>query len=601
MDDKKKDTAQLSFVINQDGEIVDVDEETKSRIKESEEFLLNYMSAEDMHANQLYFAARDFYGPMLGGAGDSELLKDFEAAESGEDKQQFINEQLKKRYKANAAYYDFFSGIGREPFKILEFYRSITLEDLTAAHVYNPEARLNLLQSRIRDIDRRIQRTAINKKMELTDNLEVPGEEADDEIILLLTRIYRLRATFREAELMQIYYLKYPKTSAKKLAEEHGAIMTTGGRLADVSAKNYNGWLDEVPNDSAYISYVGAHYWDNIEVDEGGNLYDGDEAKVIRAVRDQDAKIIKAIEKGTFGDERPEEHERINKEVLRALLNATIKEDGAYRTIYLPTFARELNPNYRIDIDEYDDNGELNEAGKAAREKAAKAKENGEQTTEGNKPSIMQQFYSLDYWVGVIDGNLPKRTAIITGLNKEAKTIEVVLPYIDSIKKRIQEAKELEAAAQHRAYILPAYNFLVHPNIDAERDKVAVDLVYTIIDKLLQRGSKPTSAFKENQSDEGEQKKPGERVVYRVKYRNLVKETPLLDMEYKRAKDTKQEYTILKRRFSKAFKLLHTKTDIYDYFIDLKIPETPPTKKSLDDNIVITHKGKNTTFKKANN
>lgn len=597
--EEKENNKQLSFVINADGEIVDVDEETKSRIKESEEFLLNYMSAEEMHSNQLFFAVRDIYGPQFGGADDSELLKETDAPEGEEERQKLINTQLEKRYKANMAYYDFFNGIGREPFKILDFYRSITIEDLKAAHVYNPAARYDLLQSRIREIDRRIQRAAVNKKMELTADLKLPEEEADDEIILLLTRIYRLRATFRESELMQIYYLKYPKISTKKLAEEHGAIMTTGGRLADVSAKNYSGWLDEVPNDSAYISYVGAHYWDNIEVDDGGNLYDGDEAKVIRAVRDQDAKIIKAIEKGSFGDERPEEHERINKEVLRALLNATIKEDGAYRTIYLPTFARELNPNYRIDIDEYDDNGELNEAGKAAREKAAKAKENGEQTTEGNKPSIMQQFYSLDYWVGVIDGTLPKRTAIITGLNKEAKTIEVVLPYIDSIKKRIQEAKELEAAAHHRAYILPAYNFLVHPNIDAERDKVAVDLVYTIIDKLLLRGSKPASDFKEDQTDEGQPKKTSERVVYRIKYRNLVKATPLLDMEYKRAANSKREYNVLNRRFTKAFKLLHTKTDIYDYFIDLKIPEVPPTKRTLDDNIVITHKGRNPAYKKG--
>ena len=596
MDDNKKDMAQLSFVINSDGEIVDVDDEIKNRIKESEAFLRDYLGEETMHAHQLFFAVSDIFGPQIDG-NDPEIKKELDAAK-GEERQQIINAKLEKKYKANMAFYDFFNNIGLQPFKVLEFYRSITVEDLQAVHVYNPEARFNLLQNRLNDIDKRIQRTAFNKKMELSKDMEVLGGEADDELILLLTRIYRLRATFREPELMQLYYLKYPKVSAKKLAEEHGAIMTTGGRLADVSAKNYSGWLDEVPNDSAYISYVGANFWDNIEVDEGGNIYEGQEAEVIRAVRSQDAKILKAIEKGSFGDERPPEHERINKEVLRALLNATIKEDGAYRTIYLPTFARELNPNYRIDIDEYDENGELNEAGKAARAKAAKAKENGEQTTEGNKPSIMQQFYSLDYWVGVIDDLDAKRILIMTGINKEAKTIDVVLPYIDAIKKRIREAQELEAATQHRAYVLPAYNFLVHSNMDAERDKVAVDLVYTIIDKLLQRGSKPASQFKENQSDEGEPKKASERVVYRIKYRNLVKETPLLDMEYKRAANTKREYDVLKRRFAKAFKLLRTKTDIYDYFIDLKIPETPPTKRTLDDNIVITHKGRNPAYKK---
>ena len=494
--------------------------------------------------------------------------------------EQFYNKRPEYNNFARRLIYD-------QPMELLNLFKSLTPEDFEALKIGNAEFRFDQLQKRINRAEEAIEKTPI-----------------DTNKLTTIWPILSIRELFLESELSEFYYLKNPKKSARELAAEQGAIMTTGGRLADISNKDYSGWSDEIPNDAAYISYVGPHYWDNIEVDDGGNIYEKDEAIVQRAIRSQDAKILKAFEAGTFGDERPPEFERVNKEVLRALLNATIEEHGAYRTIYLPTFARELNENYKIDVDEYDENGELNEKGKQnkaaadQREKDAEnARKNGEKVYTKEKPSIMQQFYSLDYWVGVLDGSFPKRTAIITGLNKEAKTIEVVLPYIDEIKRRLLEAQRLEVET-HKRY-LPVYNFLVHTNIESERNKLAVDLVYTIIDKLLQRGSKPASAFKENQTDKSqEEKKSSEKVVYRIKYQTLIDDTPLLSMAYKNANGSKREYDILNRTFKKAFQLLHKKTDIYNYFVDLKIPEIPPTKKTLDDNLLITHKGKNPAYKK---
>lgn len=496
--------------------------------------------------------------------------------------EQFYNKRPEYNIFARHTIYD-------NPAALLELFESLTPEDFKALKIGNAEFRFDQLQKRIKRAEEAIEKTPIDTRRLTT-----------------IWPILSIRELFLESELSEFYYLKNPKKSARELAAEQGAIMTTGGRLADISNKDYSGWLDEIPNDAAYISYVGPHYWDNIEVDDGGNLYEGDEAKVQRAVRAQDAKILRAFENGDFGNERPKEHERINKEVLRALLNATIKVDGAYRTIYLPTFAAELNENYKVDVDEYDKNGELNDKGKQNKaaadqreREAAAARKNGEKVYTNEKKSIMQQFYSLDYWVGVLDGSFPKRTAIITGLNPEAKTIEVVLPYLDEIKRRLEEVQQLEIEKKRRAYLLPVYNNLVYSSIDAERNKLAVDLVYTIIDKLLQRGSKPASEFKENQADGDQEEKPtNEKVIYRIKYSKLVNDTPLLSMAYKNAKGSKREYDILNRTFKKAFELLHTKTDLYDYFLNLKIPETPPTKRTIDNILTITHNGKNPKYSK---
>ena len=509
---------------------------------------------------------------------------------SPDQRPRFVIDVVDRFYAARPEYNNFARAqIYSQPLDLLELFKSLTIEDFKSCKIPNAESRFDMLQDNIKTVEATIEKTPIDPKKLST-----------------IWPVLSMREMFIESELAAFYYLKNPKKSARELAAEKGALMTTGGRLADISNKDYSGWLDEIPNDSAYISYVGPHYWDNIEVDEGGNLYEGDEARVQRAVREQDAKILRAFDEGSFGNERPKEHERINKEVLRALLNATIKVDGAYRTIYLPAFAAELNENYKVDVDEYEQNGELNDKGKISKaaadlraKEAEEARKNGQKVYTKEKPSIMQQFYSLDYWVGVLDGSFPKRTAIITGLNPEAKTIEVVLPYIDEIKRRVEEVQQLEMEKKRRAYMLPVYNKLVYSSIDAERNKLAVDLVYTIIDKLLQRGSKPASEFKENQTDDDQEEKKGsKKVVYRIKYSSLVKDTPLLAMAYKNADNVDKKYKVLQRTFKKAFELLHSKTDLYEYFLNLKIPETPPTIRTIDNTLIITHSGRNPKYKK---
>lgn len=506
------------------------------------------------------------------------------------ERPRFTTAIIDKFYAARPEYNTFAHlTIYENPLLLLELFKSLTPNDFKICRVNNPKERFELLQNRIAAAERAIAKTPID-----TENLAT------------IWPILSIRELFLESELSNFFYLKNPHISSKEHARNAGALMTTAGRLADISNKDYTGWLDEVPNSTAYLYYVGPHYWDEIEVDEGGNLYEGDEAQVRRAARSEEKKVKKAFENGTFGNERPKGHERINKEIMRALLKATIAENGAIRTIYLPTFAHELNENYKIDVDEYDDAGNLNEKGKqnkAAAEdrakEAAAARESGEKVYTKEKPSIMQQFYSLDYWVGILDSEEVKRTAVITGINREARTIDVVLPYIEATRQRIIEAQELEAIQSKRKYLIPAYNDLVHSNIESERNKLAVDLVYTIIDKLLQRGSKPASKFKENQTEDGPEKDAAdEKVVYRIKYSTLINDTPLLAMAYKNADGSKRKYDVLDRTFKKAFQLLHKKTDIYDYFVDLKIPETPPTKRTIEDILIITHRGANPNYKR---
>lgn len=572
---EEADTTQLKFDIHDDG-VLDITDDD--------------LTVDYMNGNPDYDGTTPIWiyaDPVLF---DDETKKLFLSLPHSE-RPRFTIDLVERFYVARPEYNDFARRlIYEDPVLLLDLFKSLTPEDFETLKIGNAELRFDQLQQRIEKAEKAIEKTPI-----------------DAAKLSTVWPILSMREMFLESELAAFYYLKNPNKAPKELAKEKGAIMTIGGRLADLSNKDYSGWLDEKFNTTAYLSYVGPHYWDNIEIDEGGNLYDNDEAKVLRAVRNQDAKVKKAFEVGTFGDERPAGHERINKELMRALTKAVIAEKGGTITLYLPAFAKELNENYNVDIDEYNDNGELNEKGeenKAAAEKrekdAAEARKKGEKVYTKEKPSIMQQLYSLDYWAGILDTNYVTRTAVIVGLNKEAKTIDIFMPYISKIIKSQEEAQRLEAETHRRAYILPAYNFLVHTNIESERNKLAVDLVYTIIDKLLRRGSKTASQFKENQTDDGSAEdqtpKAGERVTYRIKYKTLIDDTPLLYMNYKNAKNADQKYKLLTRTFTKAFQLLHKKTDIYKYFVDLKIPETPPTIRTIDNTLVITHRGRNNDY-----
>ena len=509
------------------------------------------------------------------------------------ERPRFTNDVKERFYSERPEYNEFARRtIYNQPLELLKLFKSLTADDFAALEIGNAEVRFGQLQERIARAEAAIEKTPV-----------------DPAKVSTVWPILSMREMFLESEIAAFYYLKNPRVSSRELAKELGAIMTVGDRNRDISYESYRGWLDEIPNPFAYVSYVGPHFWDNIETDEGGNIYTDEDAAVQRALRDRDKKVVREFNKGTFGQDRPEEHERINKELIRALQHATIDEHDGIKTIYLPALRDELNENYKIDVDEYEIAGigkvELNEKGRQSQRdaekraaEAATAREKGDKVYTKEKPSILQQFYSLDYWAGVLDNNEVLRTAVLVGINPEAKTIDVVLPYSQKINRRVLETTELEALEHHRKFPIPAYNDHFFSKVDSERDKVALDLAYTIANKLLQRGSKPASEFKENQTDDQNETTGNKVITYRVKYSTLIKDTPLLDLAYRKAKTSGEKYDVLRRKFSRAFRILKTKSDIYDYFVDLDIPNITPTIRTLDNYFVVTHRGRNPNYKR---
>lgn len=508
------------------------------------------------------------------------------------ERPRFTTDLLEKFYAARPEYNTFARRIIYEnPMALLDLFKSLTLEDLNALGVSNAESRYKQLQQRIKRAERAIEEKPID-----TNKLST------------IWPILSIRELFLESELSEFYYLKNPVGSAKERAKAAGAIMTIGGRLADISNKNYSGWLDEMPNKYAYISYTGnKHYFDEIQADPEGNLYES----LQRFVENQDKRARQSFRRGRFVDGRPPEHERINKNVLRALLKVALENnqnnDGRYFYIHIPTFAKELNRHYKTDLDEYDEAGNLTE--EAARIRAEEreeinkmreaAKDAGDDFYINDPPNFMDLITDLNYWVGMIN-NMPTQIIAINRVDYKTNTIRVDFPYIFDVLRSLDDKRIDDAARKEHNYLDPGYDFLLHSNIDTEKDQLAVDLAITIINHILQRGvrndSDPIKAADADPDQEGSEQK--EKIItVRVKYSDLIKETRLLDMAYKSA-TPKYKYDILNRRFKNAFKILKKKTDIYDYYKDLDIPTTTPTTRTIDEYLVITHKGYNPDYKR---
>lgn len=154
-------------------------------------------------------------------------------------------------------------------------------------------------------------------------------------------------------------------------------------------------------------------------------------------------------------------------------------------------------------------------------------------------------------------------------------------PYMNKILKTLIKENTVEIKREKKKYIAPHYSYLVHSDVAAERNKTAVEIVVVLVTLLHQRG---------------EDKKKGTTTAH-ISISEIIDKIPLLNEAIDEQKDTSNKNKILKRAFTKAYELLKTKTDVYEYFIDFKISEIMPTISTIDDVIKMIHKGVNKNYK----
>lgn len=501
------------------------------------------------------------------------------------ERPQFVISILDKFYERNPEYSNFSRvEVYNDPMILLEFFKCLTLDDFEVCKIKSAEMRFSQLQ----------------KLIELAE-FAIARKPVDPEKLATFWPILQIRDLLTESEMAELYYLKNPRISSRELAKQLGAIGKVGGRQAIISNTKYRGYLDTRPNNYAYLSYVGPAYWDQIETDEAGNLYEREEARIIRRAREQRSGTKKKAPDPEPYGEIPE---GINKNLAGTLFAAMLKtstRNGNEFTIYLPEFAREMNKHYKIDVDEYDEKGHLNEKGEkvkaeeqAREDQAKEARKAGEKQYINKSPSIMQDLRSLNDWVGILHGEDVRQILTIIGLNKKANTITVITPYFDALARAVEEDQLIAVEERKQLYKKPNYNMLIHTSMATERNTAAVALVVRITNGLIARGSKPASEFKENADNESAKNLP----EYTISFETLINEVPELADRYNKTKTTADKNKVLKRAFEKAYKLLETKTDAKKCFLDLNVPHIIPTTTTLKNKLVITYSGIDKNYKK---
>ena len=105
---------------------------------------------------------------------------------------------------------------------------------------------------------------------------------------------------------------------------------------------------------------------------------------------------------------------------------------------------------------------------------------------------------------------MPTQIVSINQVDYKSNTIRIDSPYIYDVIRATEEKRQLDAEkrALKRGYkvINPGYDFLLHSSIATEKDKIAVDLARTIINRILQRGTKNYSD-EENEAAEAQKDK----------------------------------------------------------------------------------------------
>lgn len=281
----------------------------------------------------------------------------------------------------------------------------------------------------------------------------------------------------------------------------------------------------------------------------------------------------------------------IDQPLLRQLFAATMKaylcNYGNSITVYLPSFAREMN----IDIS----------VGSKSEETAAK---------KHKANDFFKKLDALEKLNGVWQGGSFYRVFVLEGYDAEQNTLTFSSPWLFKIARELltNPAKEKTRADGSVIWEITGITSLMKPSIVSARSKPTVEIIATLLFGLKQYGVKP-----EAKRHPKKKYKDNELVEYTISFKTLIERIPLI-MEALDSCKPSNKTTLLQRYFCGSnFKERQKKgrgyileeyirnyTYIPEYYKDFEITFNPPTFNKLSDKITIRHKGINGHFLQDN-
>lgn len=334
-----------------------------------------------------------------------------------------------------------------------------------------------------------------------------------------------------------------------------GNLVSAGYYQYVISDPQYQHALTPQKNENAYIALMTPDFFQRLDFsqDAGALTYNKETAGVIKQYR-----------KGKYEDIKNLDFPLLT-QVYTAAIKAQVRHDAYTITVSMPDFFREM----------------------------------GISMGTGNAPDVLAKLHSFENCVGIMPGSktVSKLFSIIE-YDMKNETMTFAVPYIIRLYEVLEvknHVKRTTRTGEALEYTLPFHNSLVHSTIASERNKTAVELVYLITNGLLQRGTVPDV---KTYRMKGAKTLYPDRITYSISFRSLIKEAPLLRGRINSYEDVSNKNSALRRAFKKAYQLIDTKTDAAEWFINLHFDRVIPTMTTLDDELTITHDGKNGDYKR---
>lgn len=325
------------------------------------------------------------------------------------------------------------------------------------------------------------------------------------------------------------------------------SIVSAGSRQILISDKRYKNALTPMTNGAAYIARAKPTFFESAEYTDGVLNVEALRNNVYSFNYEQDKDLDLSL---------------LN-QIYTAAFKAGTKAGGGTITVSIPKFFRAMG---------------IDTSGNAAKD-------------------VMGKIEEFSDYIGVMEdtGRFGKLLTLIS-YDAQGKTMQLAMPYMFMVMEEVEEHNRVSGktrSGERYEFTLPGYNRLCHSSIAKERNKTAIYLVYEVTNRLLQRGGRPDAKTYRSKSA---RLKNSKQVTYSVSYKELVDAIPHLSGKLASYKTTSDKNKALKRAFTGFYKLLKTKTDAYQYFIKLDVPQIIPTISTLNEKLTIRHEGINADF-----
>ena len=263
---------------------------------------------------------------------------------------------------------------------------------------------------------------------------------------------------------------------------------------------------------------------------------------------------------------------------LASAVNASyIKSKGYIITVYLPDFARAMSVQFAED-------------------------------GKNNHYDFKQKLTDLENLIGVLVEEKKIEVAFkILSLDQNERTLTFASPYFYSLMDRFEKERIKSPIKKNNVPLwnIKGVSYLVSTRINSARSKLTAQIVYYIVSQIHNHGNDPDSKKKPQKTRNDTTLR-----TIKVKYSDIVKNTPLLKETLKEANSSRRNQILNRAIFGDRYnkrsskpqttlleEYLRAYTKIFEYWVGLEISFDSVSMKTLDHCVTITHHGINGDFK----